>query len=948
MHRRALPRLSTVSAGVRPALRRYKSSNARLPLPKTKTKGTDGAPVADLLRTVLSPEACELLRGKKKKGKNIVIEPHPARGGVFESVEKRKFEALEESSQEPIFVFNDTDVDIVPSRTERFPAGSLVEIRRNGYRYMGVVLYTIFMDGAWLVHSLPPDGMVWMHREHDVQFVYPGFVSKELAEKCGVENIAEADDEINARVEVSRRMRDFEKRFEYDVNKVVEKARVIDFYNQVSRPDEWVDITVDEAAEKLLEGRTHFTPSEMLAVQTYLLDCGPEFVVTNRRFLESRRLHVRPRCDVENIHTVRHMCISKHPAVDSFADKARALVLEYRQRALESWREPPSRHPLEGVEFTEEEMTILRFLIGSIPVARTTQHDFYSAPVAHVLKKIGLYVAENYDDFMLRSLLTEMGVIAPWEETITRDITRPKRIEQDPITIAPAVPTPLVPQVLGPDDLYSHDIVETLRHDFGNASVYVVDDWDAEELDDGVSVERDASDPDYIWLHVHIADPTSLLPPTHRIAQNAFRMAESRYLLDRSEPMLPRDLFHQFSLGNTQGTPDKVLSFSGKVSPTGEIVDYKVRPAIVRNVRIMRYDEGDALLGATPNKPLYPFGQQPPPIPKPHNATIFEPSVKEDFQLLQEVVNRLRGARLKSGALGIVSPTVEMTLSPRPFPEDLLGRDDYQPSVFRGFPDLLYGVHQFKETGARFIVAESMKLAGRVASCFLRDRDIPALRRSVGNLQSEYVGGLDQAMAERDEEGIVDYARALQLRISAPPAHYVTTPGMHSLLGIPEGEGYVKVTSPLRRFGDTIAHWQIKHALLAEAGEKASPVLFPQEWLKEFGIELELREADNKLNEKLQNQFWALAFLDRWMRDPAAARREHDPLQNLYGETMETPTMNARTKEARCKVYIRQLGLLAALDNVPDTVLLEPGAQVKLKVLQVRLGVRPYMMVAPA
>ncbi|KAJ2987673.1 hypothetical protein NUW54_g9357 [Trametes sanguinea] len=97
MHRRALPRLSTVSAGVRPALRRYKSSNARLPLSKTKTKGTDGAPVADLLRTVLSPEACELLRGKKKKkGKNIVIEPHPSPVGVLESVEKRKFDAMED------------------------------------------------------------------------------------------------------------------------------------------------------------------------------------------------------------------------------------------------------------------------------------------------------------------------------------------------------------------------------------------------------------------------------------------------------------------------------------------------------------------------------------------------------------------------------------------------------------------------------------------------------------------------------------------------------------------------------------------------------------------------------------------------------------------------------------------------------------------------------------
>ncbi|OSD06446.1 RNB-domain-containing protein [Trametes coccinea BRFM310] len=947
MHRRALPRLSSVSTAIRPAPRRYKSSNAR-PL-ATKSKGIGENAISETLRAVLSPEACELLRGgKKKKDKKLTIEPHIARTEAVESLEKRKFDALEDTSQEPIFLFDDTDGNIAPVRDRRFEAGTLVEIRRNGTRFMAVVLYTLLIDGTWLVHSLASEGVVWMHREQDVQFQLPEFVSKKLAEQCGIAEHTESEQELDARVQICRRLRSFEKRFEYDVNKVFEKARVIDFYDQVCLPDAWVDITVDEAAKKLLEGRPHITPTEKLAVQTYLLDCGPEFVVSNRRFLETQKIHVRPRCDIENIQAIRHMCITHHPVIDAFAEKARALILEYRRREVESWQETPSRHPLEGVEFTEVEKSILRFLVSSIPVTRAIQADFHLTPVAHILKKVGMYTADNYDDFMLRKLLVEMGVLAPWEEAITRDPTRLKRVEQDPLLVGPRAPTPLVPQVLGPDDLYPQDIVESLRHDFGNTPVYVVDDWNAEELDDGVSVERDALNPDYTWLHVHIADPTTLLPPTHRIAQKAFHMAETRYLIDRTEPMLPRDLFHQFSLGNTPGEPDRVLTFSAKVSPNGEIVDYKVRPAIVRNVRKVRYEEGDALLGTESPRAHYPFGQVPPPIPKPRDPSAFEPSVKEDFNLLHETSVRLRQARLLKGAVGIVSPTVEMTLSPRPFPEDLLGRSDYQPSVFRGFPDFVYGVNRFREVGARFIVAESMKLAGRVASCFLRDRNIPALRRSVGPLQSEFVGGVEEMLTERDEEGIVDYTRSLAFRVSAPSARYVTTPGMHSLLGISEGEGYVKVTSPLRRFGDTFAHWQIKHALLAEAGEKASPVLFPKTWVEELGIELELREADNKLVEKVQNQYWALLFLDRWMRDPAAAQRTHDPLQELSGWMAAQPSLNARTKEARSKVRVNQLGLMATLDELSDSDYLEVGTPLKLKVRQVKLGVRPELVMVPA
>ena len=52
------------------------------------------------------------------------------------------------------------------------------------------------------------------------------------------------------------------------------------------------------------------------------------------------------------------------------------------------------------------------------------------------------------------------------------------------------------------------------QHDIGNLSIYVVDDAGADELGNDLSVELVPNEPGSIRIHVHIADPTSVLPPT--------------------------------------------------------------------------------------------------------------------------------------------------------------------------------------------------------------------------------------------------------------------------------------------------------------------------------------------------------------------------------------------------------------------------------------------------
>ena len=78
---------------------------------------------------------------------------------------------------------------------------------------------------------------------------------------------------------------------------------------------------------------------------------------------------------------------------------------------------------------------------------------------------------------------------------------------------------------LGQDEFYSHDIVESFRHDFGDIVAYTIDDADTADVDDGISIE-DITNPDgsvSTWVHVHVADPTRYIHPNHSLAKFARR-----------------------------------------------------------------------------------------------------------------------------------------------------------------------------------------------------------------------------------------------------------------------------------------------------------------------------------------------------------------------------------------------------------------------------------------
>jgi exoribonuclease-2 len=552
--------------------------------------------------------------------------------------------------------------------------------------------------------------------------------------------------------------------------------------------------------------------------------------------------------------------------------------------------------------FTESDLVILRHIQASFFVS-DRQFSPFSQTVPWILKRTDRY-GEVFDAECTARFLVEIGVRSPWDNWAALGSTlefvkgerraegRAQKSDDKEATSLPSEPAPtasashpsLTP-VLGPDDLYPTDQLDHLRHDFGQLNVFVIDDPDAAELDDGVSVER-CADENRVWVHVHIADPTTLLHPGHRLAASALAKASTAYLPEGNYPLLPDSLtLDRFSLGGKGGVIDPVrgqeaLSFSALVDlGTGEMVDYRVRAGIIRNVHVTSYQAVNTALGCQPAEACWPIGRPPARFeatkPRP-----FKPEWMTDITLLQQVAKAIHRRRFQAGAISWSSAEYQVKVSPSPLPT--LPFQPTSRAVFSdGAPFVAYRVTPAggSRSESQQLVASCMTLAGNVAGRFFRDRGLPTAYRHSPAAISKTREGLERLLASRDpESGHVDPLELDRLGVVLQAGKVSLRPETHWAMGITAAEGgYVRVTSPLRRYGDIIAHWQIKHALLAEASSASSgpasgartprsSALFSASEVLDWGTSVELTSRLVKEASDRSRAFWAVYALERHAR----------------------------------------------------------------------------------
>jgi exoribonuclease II len=284
-----------------------------------------------------------------------------------------------------------------------------------------------------------------------------------------------------------------------------------------------------------------------------------------------------------------------------------------------------------------------------------------------------------------------------------------------------------------------------------------IDSPETVDVDDAISAEQ--ADMDTCWLHIHIADPSPLIPIGSPIDLQARHLTSSIYLCTGQIPMLPRSIGMASTL--TPGKPNVTITFSCKVSGKGKILDYKVFPSIVTNLQRITYDRADKEL-----------------------VRVSEYS--SQLKILKMVTDALLADRVERGHLSFEIPKPMVTINS-------------DKSLSFKFDDKL-------SCPSAKIVAEAMIAAGRVAAEYSISHQIPVPFRYHPE-PNEVPREVIENVRKSHSSSIFD--RLLLLKCLQPSAVDLV-PRPHWAMSL---DAYCRSTSPLRRYLDLLLHHQLHRHL---------------------------------------------------------------------------------------------------------------------------------------
>lgn len=481
-------------------------------------------------------------------------------------------------------------------------------------------------------------------------------------------------------------------------------------------------------------------------------------------------------------------------------------------------------------QFTEEERELVRFMESWSLIGMFSDLPRILALPPLILQATKLYEGYEFQISTGLLFLQELGTIMPYENRVRSDqhLLLPSSQHSKPLQnlmssiLAMAATTKDFP-----------DSMAELRHDWGQLPVYCIDDAGAHEIDDGISLERIGSDSENgkseWWVHAHIANPTAFFSRDHPLAKMARHMGESIYMPERTYMMLPRWATQRhFSL--TKDRP--CLTFSARLNDQGEVLERNIRSGTVRNVVRLTRGELGKLLGLTTSDQLpetvFTVGGEPPPA-RWHKSDVRKvtPAQVEDLQVLRRLTDRRQDIRKTAGGLffDMQKPDVKVWSS---YKNTGLGWDNPHRMGSRtveGDPVIQMRTVGFTNWFAasndpvNVLVREMMLLACETAATWCSARQIPAVfRGSVARPDKMnpdvFFREILAPAVKQTEDGQYPMHLGLAYLETFGSTQLSTTPFKHKILGM---DYYGKVTSPLRRYGDMILHWQIEAALREEA-----------------------------------------------------------------------------------------------------------------------------------
>lgn len=191
-----------------------------------------------------------------------------------------------------------------------------------------------------------------------------------------------------------------------------------------------------------------------------------------------------------------------------------------------------------------------------------------------------------------------------------------------------------------------------------------------------------------------------------------------------------------------------------------------------------------------------------------------------DLETIREKLETFRDNRARNGALFIQLPEVKVSVD-----------------IPAGG---VVSIRNIEMTPSRELVANAMLAAGSALAKWAVKQDIP-------------MPFVTQEPAEKVDENLPELPRMYARRKACLPGSTDTVPGLHAGLGL---DPYVRVTSPLRRYSDLLAHQQIHRYL---AGEE----LLDSEAIENALFTSEAAAYARRRLERLCNEYWTLVWMNQ-------------------------------------------------------------------------------------
>lgn len=182
-----------------------------------------------------------------------------------------------------------------------------------------------------------------------------------------------------------------------------------------------------------------------------------------------------------------------------------------------------------------------------------------------------------------------------------------------------------------PDSITEEEIVAQGRRDLRGLNIVTIDGEDAKDLDDAVNVELLPNG--HYKLGVHIADVGYYVREGSELDKEAYNRGCSVYLVDRVIPMLPHRLSNGICSLNPQ-VDRLTMSCEMEFNEHMKVVKHDVFTSVIRTKERMTYTNVRKILEDE----------------DPELLERYSPLI-EDFRLMKELAMKLRGARMRRGAV---------------------------------------------------------------------------------------------------------------------------------------------------------------------------------------------------------------------------------------------------------------------------------------------------------